>query len=97
MRRPLKPARGGALKSALIVLALIAGAAWAVWRWFPEWLPEDIRRSNPHSPDYAPWLYRWKDAAGRVQITDTPPPEGVPFERIRLDPEQNVIPGYRPR
>lgn len=89
--------RGGALKAALWVLAVLAVGGFAVWTWLPEVLPLELRRQNPNSPDYAPWIYKWKDAQGRVQLTDTPPPEGVPFERIRLDPEQNVIPGYRPR
>lgn len=86
-----------ALKNALLALALLAAAAWAVWIWFPQWLPLELRRDNPNSPDYAPVLYKWKDAQGRAQFTDTPPPEGVDFEKVRLDPEQNVIPGYRPR
>lgn len=91
------PPRGGALKSALWVLVVFGAAAFAVWTWLPELLPLELRRQNPNSPDYAPWIYKWKDAQGRVQLTDTPPPEGMPFERIRLDPEQNVVPGYRPR
>ncbi len=85
------------LKNAVIALLALAAVAWAVWTWFPDWLPLELRRDNPNSPDYAPILYKWKDAQGRVQFTDTPPPEGVEFETVRLDPEQNVIPGYRPR
>jgi len=85
------------MRSALAAVGLLAASAWAVWTWFPQWLPLEWRQANPNSPDYAPWLYKWVDAQGRVQFTDKPPPEGVPFERIRLDPEQNVIPGYRPK
>ncbi len=85
------------MKGALWLVIGLAALAFAVWTWMPQFLPLELRRMNPNSPDYAPWIYKWTDAQGRVQLTDTPPPEGVPFERIRLDPEQNVVPGYRPR
>lgn len=35
-------------------------------------------------------LYRWRDDAGRLQITDSPPPKGQPYERIAREPEPGI-------
>ncbi|MBF0186734.1 MAG: DUF4124 domain-containing protein [Magnetococcales bacterium] len=41
-------------------------------------------------------VYRWTDAKGTVNLTSTPPPEGVPFKTIRMDSSANVVPAYKP-
>ncbi len=35
-------------------------------------------------------LYRWRDDAGNLQITDTPPPKGRKYERVALQPEPGI-------
>jgi hypothetical protein len=74
--------------STLLALAALAGY---VWHFEPERLPAEWRRGNPHSRDYTPVLYRWKDAAGVVQVTDRPPPDR-PYETVRIDPNTNRVP-----
>ena len=76
-----------------VAATLIAfGAAWAyVWYLEPQRLPAEWRRDNPNSSDYAPLVYRWKDDQGVVQLTDQPP-EGRPYESVRIDPKRNVVP-----
>jgi hypothetical protein len=81
-----------AAKGLLLLAALLAGAAAWVWYRAPEYLPEDLRRQNPQSPDYAPVVYRWKDDQGRTQITDLPPSDGRRYEAVRIDPNTNVVP-----
>jgi hypothetical protein len=80
----------------LVAIALLAAAAAWVWYRAPEHLPLELRRDNPHSPDYAPVIYRWKDAAGRTQLTDTPPADR-PYESVRVDPATNAVPDTLPR
>jgi hypothetical protein len=80
----------------LCVIGLLAAAAAWVWFRAPEHLPAEIRRDNPHSPDYAPKVYRWKDASGRTQLSDTPPTDRA-FETLRIDPATNVVPDTLPR
>lgn len=77
----------------LLVLLALAGAAGS-WVWFraPEHLPPHLRSRNPHSADYAPTVYRWKDNQGRTQITDTPPEDGRPYEPVLINPNTNVVP-----
>ena len=50
-----------------------------------------ILRANPNSRDYTPVLYRWKDATGATQLTDTPPPDR-PYETVSVEPTQNTVP-----
>lgn len=78
-----------------LLLAVAAALAAAWWYWLPDWLPDDLRRDNPRAADYAPALYTWRDAQGRIQLTDQPPPEGVPFERVRIAPDTNILPAGR--
>lgn len=83
-------------------LLLLSGVV--VWFWqYPERLPEGLRqqwsdwRAAPSTPADAPrggsrLVYRWKDAAGVVHFTDRPPPEGVPYVPVHVDPNTNVLP-----
>lgn len=72
-----------------IVLGIVAGAA-VVW-----WLGRgETGAPGPTSPSAGPArdagrsagpvLYRWRDDAGVVQVTDAPP-TGRPFETIDVD------------
>ena len=79
----------------LLALALIAAAGAWVWYYQPEHLPKEWRHENPRSHDYTPAVYRWKDAHGRVQLTDAPPTDR-PYETIRIDPNRNVVPSLLP-
>lgn len=86
----------GFLSGLLVAVVLLGGAAAWVWYRAPEHLPLEWRRDNPNSRDYAPRVYRWKDAAGRTQLTDTPPGDR-PYETLRVDPDTNVVPDTLPR
>jgi hypothetical protein len=77
------------------LLLMGAVAAW-VWHQRPDLLPEGVQQQNPNSPRYAPAVYRWKDAQGRTQISDSPPPDR-PYETVRIDPETNAVPDTLPR
>ncbi|MFA5685133.1 MAG: DUF4124 domain-containing protein [Lysobacteraceae bacterium] len=78
----------------LALLALAVAAAW-VWHRQPEWLPDGLRQQNPNSVRYAPAVYRWKDAQGHTQVSDTPPKDR-PYETVRIDPDTNVVPHVGP-
>lgn len=80
-------------KNLLLATALLGGAAAWLWYRAPEYLPQAWRRQNPHSPDYAPAMYRWKDDQGRTQISDAPPSDGRAYETVVIDPDTNVVPG----
>lgn len=75
-------------------IALMAATGVWFWHYRPERLPQEWRRQNPNSTDYMPTLYRWRDAQGRIQVTDKPPVDR-PFEPVRIDPNQNMVPRDR--
>jgi hypothetical protein len=86
--------RGRALPWALLLLA-IAAAAGAWWYYAPDTLPGFVRAQLPVSPKSNPVLYKWRDAKGRLHVTDTPPTDR-PFETLRYDPKVNVVPSMVP-
>ena len=73
-------------------LLLGIGAAW--------WLARDPGKTEAkeararqaaaeQARDARPSLYRWRDDAGVLQITDKPP-KGRPFERIDREPQPGI-------
>lgn len=86
----------------ILLLVVVAGAAW-FWK-HPEQLPEFVKReyaelreavsaTPPPPPKTGGRLvYRWRDGAGVVQFTDKPPPEGVQYVPLHLDPATNALP-----
>ena len=77
------------------MLLFAIAAAVAAWWWFTEEMPRrqharqvaaemaavQVQRANA--------LYRWRDDAGVLQITDKPP-KGRPFERIDREPQPGI-------
>ncbi len=37
-------------------------------------------------------LYRWQNAEGQWQISDTPPAAGIPYETVQYNRNTNVVP-----
>ena len=95
-RRACGPRRArGAAATWLLVLIAVAAAAVAWWYFAPDTLPAPIRSMVPVSPKAAPLLYKWRDAKGGLHITDVPPADR-PYETVRYDPNQNVVPNVLP-
>lgn len=79
-----------------IVLA-VAGVIALAW-----WLardPAEQRQQRDHRAqaavdaayeDARAVLYRWRDANGVRQVTDHPPPDGVPYEKVDMHPRQGI-------
>ncbi|MBL8296995.1 MAG: DUF4124 domain-containing protein [Rhodanobacteraceae bacterium] len=78
-------------------LALLAAGAAAWWYFSPQSLPSAVRQLAPESPNAqsaSPPLYKWRDASGRLNVSDAPPKDR-PYETVRYDPNTNLVPGYR--
>ncbi|KQZ56347.1 MULTISPECIES: DUF4124 domain-containing protein [unclassified Lysobacter] len=75
-------------------IVLGAGLAWWTARDTPA---EAARAQAAHAQAGAdaraeaadPPLYRWRDAAGRLQITERPP-KGRPYERLQRQPRDGI-------
>ena len=75
-------------------LALGGGMAWWLARdQAPRRSPEARQRAEQaaaaNAEDARRPLYRWRDDAGVLQITDKPP-KGRPFERIDREPQPGI-------
>lgn len=77
----------------LLVVAVVLGVA--AWWWFTREMP---RREQERAraaevamarAERANSLYRWRDANGNLQVTDTPP-VGRTYERISRDPDDGI-------
>lgn len=78
------------LAAAVAVLALAA-----VWAFSPQSLPAWLTRPIIGHSYQNPPLYKWRDAKGRLNITDKPPVDR-PYETVQYDPDANVVPGATP-
>ena len=81
-------------------LLLGGGAAWWLSREAPEKLRAKQQRAEraaaEEARDARPSLYRWRDDAGVLQITEQPP-KGRAFERIDKEAERVIeVKGDRP-
>jgi len=54
-------------------------------------IPEDIQNSVGESQDGDDVIYKWTDAEGSLQFSNSPPPEGVTYTVLDYDPNLNVI------
>lgn len=90
----------------LAVVLLFAAVAAVVWFAFPQYLPDGWRARPGDVPGAAPAssapatganppLYKWRDDQGVWNVTDRPPPDR-PYERVVVDPNQNVVPTVVP-
>ncbi|MET1163101.1 MAG: DUF4124 domain-containing protein [Pseudoxanthomonas sp.] len=74
-------------------LLLGVGVAWWLAREAPEKGQARQRRAEQAAAEQArdarPSLYRWRDAAGVLQITDKPPRDR-PFERLDRDSDRAI-------
>lgn len=74
----------------LVALLLLGGAYLYLY-------PETARQlrnqlPTPEITRNTARLYKWRNSAGEWQITDTPPPEGIDYERLDYRDDANVLP-----
>jgi hypothetical protein len=66
-------------------IALGAGLAW----WAARDTPAETARAQARAEAADSPLYRWRDAAGQLQITERPP-KGRPYERLQRQPRDGI-------
>lgn len=73
----------------LLIALLLLGAAYQYL------FPDTARQLSNRLPEFATnsdRLYKWRNSAGEWQITDTPPPEGIDYQRLEYRGDENVLP-----
>jgi len=75
-------------------LAVGIAVAWWLAREAPEATAAKRERAEQaaaaNAEDARPVLYRWTDAAGVVQVTQDPPPDGRRFEKVDIQPREGI-------
>lgn len=89
------------MKQLGMVLAAVALAA-AAWWWFTAEMPrraqaqEAAAEAAAIQAERANTLYRWRDEAGNLHVTDDPP-KGRRYERISRTPKDGItVDGGKP-
>ena len=78
---------------AMVVFAVVTAAA--AWWWFTTEMPRREREraiaaeAAARNAERADALYRWRDDAGNLQVTDEPP-KGRRYERISRIPDDGI-------
>lgn len=77
----------------LVGLLVGAGIAWWQSRDTPEQLRDRHQRAEraaaAQARDAEPVLYRWRDAAGVLQVTEQPP-KGRPYQRVPREAKAGI-------
>ena len=77
------------------MLLLAVGLGVAAWWWFTSEMPRREREraiaaeAAAKQAERADSLYRWRDDAGNLQITESPP-KGRRYEHIAREPEPGI-------
>ena len=77
------------------MLVLAIGLGVAAWWWYTQEMPRREReravaaQAASEAAERADSLYRWRDDAGNLQITQEPP-KGRKYERISRTPQDGI-------
>ena len=77
----------------LIILIGVIGGAAGYWYYLPSERPWWVNAFMPDFPArQTVQMYKWKDANGRWQYSNSRPPQGVAYETVDYVEDANVIP-----
>ena len=76
-----------------LLLLLVLGAAGTYVYVFEQARIEKMLKGTPlERPPTVTQAYKWRDAQGNWNITDTPPPAGTEYETLRTGSDTNIVP-----
>ncbi len=81
----------GTKKIILLAVAVAAAALAGYWYVTPQARPSWLGDRLPVADHAEVRLYRWRDASGQWQVSDQPPPDGVPYEIVSYRHDTNVL------
>ncbi len=90
----LKPFETPSMKKVLFILAAILTAVvWYVYHdpQLSREVQKEVKQLIP-SETKTTTVYKWRDKAGRWQITDHPPPAGTRYETLEYQNNTNIMP-----
>jgi hypothetical protein len=85
-----RTSEGKSILAFVLVLA-IAGTAGYFYL-YPETLPEWAGKTSVGRDLQTTTVYKWKDASGKWQVSDQPPPKGVEYQTESYHRDTNIVP-----
>jgi len=84
------------MRRVLVPIALLAAVVAVLWRFYPEVVRPLVEHTplKKHLSTSRP-VYQWRDAQGSWQVTDEPPPEGIPYEVKQYTLDANILPSSK--
>jgi len=80
------------MKILVVVLAIGAAAGVYLYYFNPE-LGAELTRGTPLEREPpSSHVYKWRDADGEWHVSDEPPPEGTPYQRLEYGSDVNIMP-----
>jgi hypothetical protein len=76
----------------IVLLILVAAAAGGYLYLHPEVIRPLLQGTPIELPPAETILYKWRDATGQWQVTDTPPEGGIKYEILHYRGDINVVP-----
>ena len=76
----------------LLIAAVIVGAVGGYLYHDPSLVEPYLRGTPLELPARMTTIYRWRDADGNLEHSNSPPPAGVEYEVIEVSSDTNVIP-----
>ena len=80
----------------ILVLVILLLAAGGYIYLHPEVMRPLLQGTALEPPPAETTLYKWRDANGQWQVSDTPPAGGVKYEVLKYRGDVNVIPSSVP-
>ena len=85
----------GWLKLLLVVVVVLGSGAGYLYLVDPE-LGRELLGDTPIAPPpRVTTAYKWRDEHGNWQLTDQPPPEGTPYQKLEAHSDANIMPSLK--
>ena len=73
---------------ALIIVTAVGGYLY----YHPSFIEPYLRGTPLQLPGRTTTIYRWRNAEGTLEHSNTPPPRGVDYDTVEISSDTNVIP-----
>ena len=85
-----KYSEGKGLLIVILILALVGTAGY--FYLYPESLPEWAGKTSVGRDLQTTKVYKWKDASGKWNVSNQPPPDGTEYQIESYHRDENVLP-----
>ena len=89
------PVKGRGWATVLLIVVLLAAGAAYLWFFDRERADRWLEKAPAITGPSVTTAYKWRDSSGSWQITDQPPPDGTPYEKVEVRSDVNIMPSLK--